>query len=121
VGTLLQIHRRLKDIEARGGVEAETQRIGALAADFRQKVSTLPFTMASPSPQNGVTSLRTDGCSAYEIFTILKDEYQIWICPNGGELRDSIFRVGHLGALTKDDNTTLVDAMLDMKKKGIVR
>ena len=121
VGTLLQISRRLQDIEANGGVAAETRRIGALAADFRQKACCLPFTMASPSPQNGVTSLRTEGCSAYDIFTVLKDEYQIWICPNGGELRDSIFRVGHLGALTKDDNTTLVNAMSDMKKKGIIR
>lgn len=121
VGTLLQISRRLQDIEANGGVAAETRRIGALAADFRQKVRNLPFTMASPSPQNGVTSLRTEGCSAYDIFTVLKDEYQIWICPNGGELRDSIFRVGHLGALTKDDNTTLVNAMSDMKERGIIR
>ena len=121
VGTLLQINRRLRDIEANGGVAAETRRIGELAADFRQKVRQLPFSMASPSPQNGVTSLRTEGCSAYDIFTVLKDEYQIWICPNGGELRDRIFRVGHLGALTKEDNTTLVDAMLDMKERRIIR
>ena len=121
VGTLLQINRRLRDIEAHGGVAAETRRIGELAADFRQKVRQLPFSMASPSPQNGVTSLRTEGCSAYDIFTVLKDEYQIWICPNGGELRDRIFRVGHLGALTKEDNTTLVDAMLDMKERRIIR
>lgn len=121
VATLLQINRRLRDIEANGGVAAETRRIGELAADFRQKVRCLPFTMASPSPQNGVTSLRTESCSAYDIFTVLKDEYQIWVCPNGGELRDRMFRVGHLGALTKADNTTLVEAMSDMKRKGIIR
>lgn len=121
VGTLLQIHQRLKVIEAQGGVAVETKRISELAADFRQKVRCLPFEMASPSPQNGVTSLRTTNCSAFDIFTVLKDEYGIWICPNGGELRDSIFRVGHLGALTTDNNTTLVNAMMDMQKRGIIR
>jgi aspartate aminotransferase-like enzyme len=77
--------------------------------------------MASPAPQNGVTSLLTTDTSAYDIFTTLKNEYQIWICPNGGELRDRIFRVGHLGALTPDDNTTLVNAMTDMHNKGLIR
>ena len=52
---------------------------------------------------------------------IVNDEYQIWICPNGGDLRDRVFRVGHLGALTTDDNTTLVNAMLDLQKRGIIK
>lgn len=122
VATLLQINKRLCQIDAQGGVEAETARIRSLALDFRSKIAALPFTMASPSPQNGVTSLAThDGTSAYDIFTTLKDQYQIWICPNGGELRDRIFRVGHLGALTPADNTTLVDAMTDMMNKGLLR
>lgn len=115
VQTLIQINRRLQDIEAAGGVEAEVHRISQLADDFRAKIAGLPVRVASPSPQNGVTSLHpTNGMSAYDIFTRLKDEYHIWICPNGGELRDSIFRVGHLGALTKDDNTTLVSAMKEV-------
>ena len=48
------------------------------------------------------------------------DEYNIWICPNGGNLKDKVFRVGHIGALTKDDNTTLVSALNDMKKRGLI-
>jgi aspartate aminotransferase-like enzyme len=114
VGTLLQINRRLRDIEAAGGVENELKRIHVLATDFRQKIATLPFKMFSNTPSNAVTSLCPLNGSAYDIFTTLKDEYQIWICPNGGELRDKVFRVGHLGALTPDDNTTLVDAMKKM-------
>ncbi len=121
VQTLLQINRRLRDIEARGGVATEIGRMSALAADFRERIAGLPFTMASPSPSNAVTSLRTPGMSAFDVFTTLKDEYGIWVCPNGGELRDSIFRVGHLGALTINDNATLVDAMRDMQRRGIIR
>ena len=76
--------------------------------------------MFSQSPSNAVTSLHPQKASAYDIFTILKDEYNIWICPNGGALRDEVFRVGHIGALTPADNTTLIEAMQDMEKRGLL-
>ena len=121
VGTLLQINQRLREIKAAGGVESELSRMRILSQDFRKKVSVLPFNMFTTSPQNGVTALQTHGVSAYDIFTTLKDEYGIWICPNGGDLRDRVFRVGHLGALTTEDNTTLINAMLDMQKRGLIK
>ena len=120
VGTLLQINQRLRDIDAAGGAEQEIERVKALAADFRQKVANLPFELFSQSPSNAVTSLHPQKASAYDIFTILKDEYNIWICPNGGALRDEVFRVGHIGALTPADNTTLIEAMQDMEKRGLL-
>ena len=43
VGTLLQIHARLKEIERNGGVESENQRMKMLAEDFRNKIKDLPF------------------------------------------------------------------------------
>lgn len=58
--------------------------------------------------------------SAYDVFTMLKDEYGIWICPNGGEMKETIFRVGHIGALTKEDNTTLVNAFKDLQRRGLL-
>lgn len=121
VGTLLQIHARLKAIEEQGGVEAETAKIAALAQEFRAKIEDLPLDICSESMSNAVTPLMTRGCSAYEIFTILKDEYGIWVCPNGGEFKDKIFRVGHIGALTKEDYQVLVDALQDLVRRGILR
>lgn len=56
----------------------------------------------------------------YDVFMTLKDEYGIWICPNGGEMKETIFRVGHIGALTKEDNTTLVNAFKDLQKRGLL-
>ena len=69
---------------------------------------------------NAVTPLHPTTASANDIFRILKDEYQIWVCPNGGELKDQVFRVGHLGALTKADNTILVNALKDMQKRKLI-
>ena len=121
VGTLLQIHARLKAIETMGGVEAETAKIAALAADFRSRIADLPVTICSETLSNAVTPLMTHNCSAYDVFTILKDEYGIWVCPNGGEYKDKIFRVGHIGELTVEDNRVLSDALHDLVKRNILK
>ena len=121
VGTLLQINARLKEIEAEGGAESARKKMAELANDFRNRIRDLPLDICSESLSNAVTPLRTRNCSAYDIFMTLKDEYQIWICPNGGEMRDIIFRVGHIGALTIEDNAVLSDALHDLAKKGILK
>ncbi|MBO4835874.1 MAG: alanine--glyoxylate aminotransferase family protein [Lachnospiraceae bacterium] len=123
VGTLLQIHQRLKEIEQAGGVDSEVKRIGGLAQYFRMRIAEeqLPFAIVSSSLPNAVTPLSpTNGTSAYSIFEVLKDEYEIWICPNGGDLADKVFRVGHIGALTEKDFDTLIDAWKDMQRRGIL-
>ena len=120
VGTLIQINARLKEIEQNGGVESEIKKIGELAEDFREKIKDLPFEIVSKSLSNAVTPLHPLNVSAYDIFLRLKDEYNIWICPNGGDLKDKVFRVGHIGYLTKDDNTTLVNALKDMQKRNLL-
>lgn len=120
VGILRQIHARLRQIDRDGGAEAENARIAGQAADFREKIQDLPFRIVTDSPSNAVTPLHPTTASANDIFLTLKDEYGIWVCPNGGELKDTVFRVGHIGALTKQDNTTLVNALKDMQKRGLI-
>lgn len=120
VGILLQIHARLKEIESSGGTEGEIKRIADLAEDFRKKIAGLPFEIVSDSMSNAVTPLHPTTASAHDIFTILKDEYGIWVCPNGGNLKDTLFRVGHIGALTTEDNDCLIEAFQDMKERGLI-
>lgn len=120
VGILLQINARLKQIDEQGGIEAETAKVFALASYFREKIKPFPFELVTDSPSNAVTSLHPTTAPAYKIFTILKDEYGIWICPNGGELKDEIFRVGHIGALKKEDYDCLIAAFGDLKSRGII-
>ncbi len=120
VATLLQINARLKQIENDGGVEIETRKIRLIAEDFRKKIAGLPFEICSESLSNAATPIHPLTASAYDIFTSLKDEYGIWICPNSGELKEKVFRVGHMGALTTADNTKLVEAFKDLQKRGII-
>lgn len=120
VGTLLMLNERLRQIDE-CGVETEIERVKALAEDFRNRIKDLPFKIVSESLSNAVTPLSpTNGTSAYSIFECLKDEYQIWVCPNGGDMKEMIFRVGHIGDLTPKDNKVLVDALLDMQNRGLL-
>lgn len=115
VGTLLQINARLKKIDAAGGVSEEIKRAKGLADYFRNRIKDLPLEIVSESLSNAVTPLHpTNGMSAYDIFLKLKDEHGIWICPNGGDLKDKIFRVGHMGCLTEANYDKLVEALKEV-------
>lgn len=120
VGILHLLNARLREIESAGGVENETSKVATIATDFRKRIKDMPFEIVSESLSNCVTPLHPTTTSAYDIFTILKNEYNIWVCPNGGELQDKVFRVGHIGALTIEDNIKLVDALKDMQKRGMI-
>ena len=56
-----------------------------------------------------------------ELKTVLKDEYGIWVNPNGGDLTHKMFRVGHIGDLTVKDNGKLIEAFKDLEKRGIIK
>ncbi|WP_270351024.1 pyridoxal-phosphate-dependent aminotransferase family protein [Ligilactobacillus ruminis] len=120
VGILLQINARLKQIEKNGGVDQEIMHTAAIAKDFRNKIECLPFEITSKSLSNAVTPLHPLNVSAYDIFKRLKNEYGIWVCPNGGELSEKVFRVGHIGCLTFKDNDKLIDAFKDMQGRGLI-
>lgn len=120
VGILRQINARLRQIEKSGGAESEIAVIKKQATDFRTKLKGLPFEIVSESMSNALTPLHPLTASAYDIFLKLKDEYGIWICPNGGDMKDTIFRVGHFGAQTVEDNDTLIAAFHELRGKGLI-
>lgn len=117
VGVLRQINVRLKEIYANGGAEAEIERTARLAQYFRSQLIkyNLPFKIISESLSNAVTPLHPTTQSAYKIFLKTKDDYGMWICPNGGDMKDSVFRVGHIGCLTEADYDKLIEAFIDMQ------
>ena len=120
VGILLQLHERLKEIDDAGGVEKEIIKVKELSKDFRNRIQGLPLEVVSEAMSNAVTPLHPLNVSAYKVFEILKNEYGIWVCPNGGELADKVFRVGHIGNLSQSDNTVLIDALRDMYNRKLL-
>lgn len=120
VGILLQLRKRLESVD-RIGVENIISQVSHIAEDFRKKISGLPLQIASPMMSNTLTPLKPVGkMTADEIFLYLKDNYGIFVCPNGGTLSKTLFRVGHIGAITETDNDRLVEAFFDMHRKGIL-
>lgn len=120
VSILIQINKRLKLIQSNGGADFEINKTRELAQYFRSKLGSLPLVVASNSLSNAVTPLHPKNVSANDVFLTLMHEYGIWVCPNGGELKDKIFRVGHIGNLTKKDFDTLIAALEDMHKKHLL-
>ena len=122
VGVLRQINARLKEIDAAGGAETEVKRTAKLATYFRNKLkeNKLPLEIVSESLSNAVTPLHPTTQSAYELFLKIKDEYGMWICPNGGDMKDAVFRVGHIGCLTEADYDRLIDAFIDLRNKKFI-
>ena len=120
VSILRQINARLKEICKEGGVEIEINRVRKLADYFRNGIKDLPLQILTETPSNAVTALHPINKSAYSIFLNLKDNYNIWVCPNGGALKDKIFRVGHIGALEEKDYDVLLNALHELNDKNLL-
>ena len=111
VTILLQIHARLKSIDSNGGVCNERKGIIRIAEDFRQRIASLPYEIVAETPSNAVTALYSKEIKASLLVDILREKHSIWVCPNGGAYKDKVFRVGHIGYLSLEDNETLIRAL----------
>ena len=120
VTTLLQINKRLNAIAQRGGIGVEKQVIAARALEFRSGIHDLPLQIVPQVCSNAVTAVRVRNHNAKAVFQVLKDEFQIWICPNGGIYADDVFRVGHIGNITSQQNEQLLHALHILNKRGVL-
>ena len=120
VTTLLEINKRLTNIKNKGGIEEERKNIIKLNTEFRNFIKTLPFEFVSETMSNTVTALHPVNVGAKSIIEIMKKDYGIWLCPNGGDKADIVFRVGHIGHIRDDDNKKLIDSFADMQKRGLL-
>lgn len=120
VTILLQINKRLRAIDWDGGIEKERRKVLELTNYFRDRIKAYPFEFITDSMSNAVTALHPLNAGAADIVRILKEEYGIWACPNGGELADKIFRIGHIGHIQKEDYDTLFEAFDDMRRRNLL-
>jgi aspartate aminotransferase-like enzyme len=114
VTIMLQLQARLEQIRRRGGVEQSIRRARDIAEYFRANIQALPLKTYTPYMPNAMTTLTpTDGKSAMDIVRDLEEQYNIMVCPNGGAERDIIFRVSHMGEMTRAYTDVLIDALYD--------
>lgn len=124
VSTLLQLNEKLNRIEANGGIQAMNKIAKERALYFRNKIKNLPLRIFTEDfcSSNCVTALMptNTNVNAHKIFEIIKDDYGIWVCPNGGELSDKVFRVGHIGSITNEEIDKLISVFEDLTRKGLL-
>ena len=117
---ILQLNARLKQLKEDGGIEAELKRISDLAQDFRNKITEFPVEVKTNCLSNSVTTVHSNEKIEANLVEILKNEYDIWVSTARDDLSETmLFRVGHMGDLTPEDNDTLIEALRDMQKRGV--
>jgi aspartate aminotransferase-like enzyme len=117
VTIMLQLEARLAQIDRRGGVGQSITRARDIAEYFRATVQDLPLKFYTPYMPNAMTTLTpTDGKNAMDIVNALEDGYKVMVCPNGGAERELIFRVSHMGEMTRAYVDVLIDALYDYYK-----
>jgi len=114
VTIMLQLEARLEQIARRGGVQQSINSAKAIAEYFRESIKALPLKAYTEYMPNAMTTLTpTDGKSAMDIVNGLEDGYKVMVCPNGGAERDIIFRVSHMGDMTRAYTDVLINALHD--------
>jgi len=112
VTIMLQLEARLNQIKKQGGVSQSIASAKEVANYFRRSIKALPLKEFSPYMPNAMTALSpTDGKSAMDIVNDLEKDYKVMVCPNGGAERDSVFRVSHMGEMTKEYTDILINAL----------
>lgn len=124
VATLIELNEKLNRIENSSGIKNQNEIIKKRAEYFRSRIKNLPFEMFvdKKDASNCVTALKpkNPNVNAHKIFEILKDDYGIWICPNGGEYAEKVFRVGHIGAISEKEIDKLIEAFGDLQKRNLL-
>jgi aspartate aminotransferase-like enzyme len=114
IGIIMQLIKRLEDIEINGGPSAEIIKRYQIARYFRENIKGMPLEIFSERLSNGITALSPkDGRSAYDIVKYFEDNCNIYLCPNGGKLRNQVFRISHMGEIRKEHIDIL---LLNMNK-----
>ena len=117
VTIILQLLARLEQIKKDGGIKSTIQKAKEIAEYFREQIKDLPLEFYTNYMPNAMTTLTPKNTkSAFDIVQDLEDNYKIVVCPNGGELRDKIFRVSHMGDMIKKDIDLLVGSLKEYFK-----
>lgn len=112
VGTLLALNRMLHMVQDQG-MSARISRTHELATYFRGKATEMGLTIPDYRLSNAVTPVLFDGC-ARRVFEELSSKYDIVVTPSGGDLKDRLLRVGHIGNLSESDYDVLIDALKEV-------
>ena len=111
ISIILQLNKRLKELRKQTIVKAN-KKTKKLANYFRKNIRDLPFEFYVKNMPNAMTTLTpTDGKLATQIIEEFEERYNIILTPSGGDLKDKLIRVSHMGNMNKKYVDVLIDAL----------
>lgn len=108
---MYEIQDMLRLIDEEGGINARLKNIENKAKYFRKKVQEIGLKIPSYPISNMLTPVIFENISAYDVIQVLKDKYQLYVNPCGGDLATKLLRVSHLGNTTIEDIDYLLEKM----------
>lgn len=111
ISIFLQLYARLSELE-RSGIEHSINKANSLANYFRSKIERLNFETYSTSMPNAMTAVRVpNNIDASLIVSRLESDFDCVVAPNGGSLKNLLFRVSHMGHMSLGDIDVLVQGL----------
>ena len=90
----LQLHARLKQLEAQGGEALNIKAIRHRAEIFRAECAKFGWAMPAEHPSSAITAIQTADTDERKIFRGLIDNYKTFIMPGS---RPGFYRISHMG------------------------
>ncbi len=109
---MYEVEDMLNLIDAEGGLNARLKSVEEKCNYFRKKVKEIGLTVPDYPLSNMLTPVQFDDVNAFEVIQVLKDKYDIYVNPCGGELATKLLRVAHLGNTNLADIDNLIEKLL---------
>ncbi len=117
VSIILQLQQRLKGVLEKG-IENEIEHTKKMAEYFRSNLKGLPLSLFSHHMPNAMTILKVSNqIDALDLVDKLEQESGVVVTPNGGTLKHKVFRVSHMGNMSKEYIDVLINALFKYYEK----
>ena len=113
VGICYELYERLNMIK-KINLENELKIVQQRAEYFRIKALEIGLKIPDYPLSNTLTPIIFEKGNADNIYHFLKENYDIVVTPNGGKLKDTILRVGHIGNLSLTDYDFLISKIKEI-------
>ena len=116
VGVALELNDMLRHLEAEG-VENRLRHVQQVVEDFRQRLRETELSLPDYPISYAASPLLFPRENAWAVYETLKKEYDTVLTPGGGDLKNKLLRVGHLGNHTAEENPPLIRALREVLRK----
>ncbi len=109
----LQLHARLKQLQAEGGEQKNIDEVKHHALYFRELCKKYGWDVPAENPSMAVTGFQTKDTSDRRVFKGLIEKYDTYIMPGSVP---GFYRVSHMGLQTEEDLNQLAEHIAELLK-----